>query len=106
MTISPDDRPGELGYARLTQVVWRLAPDRVLVRRVWPEIGREEAADLLGSAAMVWIALDQPGTAQDIIDRLAEVDQVVELGDLETTLRQLIEHGWIVRGRPPESNPG
>lgn len=82
-------------YARQVEVVWRLAPDRVLVRRVWPKDGEDEAADLLGAAALVWIALDEPGTRADVVERLADADQQLPDDLLDETLEQLLATGWI-----------
>jgi hypothetical protein len=42
-------------YTRAGDALWRTAPDRVLVRQIG-----HEGVDLLGAAAMVWIALDTP----------------------------------------------
>jgi ribosomal protein S12 methylthiotransferase accessory factor YcaO len=50
-------------YSRAPDVVWRLGPDRVLVRRISAS-GDDAAADLLGDAALIWIALDEPATAE------------------------------------------
>lgn len=84
-------------FARQVEVVWRLAPDRVLVRRPWPEPDQDEAADLLGVAALIWVALDEPGTADDVIDRIGEaLDETPPADDVAATLTSLLESGWVV----------
>ena len=83
-------------YSRAPGVVWRLGPDRVLVRRIGAH-GDDAAADLLGEAALVWIALDEPlpderlweliddaaGSIEPLVERFAAdlargVDSVVQ----------------------------
>ena len=63
-------------YVRSPDLVWRLAHDRVLVRRV----GDHDAAaatDLLGAAALVWVAAEYPLTATEIaIDTALDADAV------------------------------
>jgi hypothetical protein len=44
--------------ARGEGLVWRVASDRVVVRRV----GSSHAIELLGPTALVWAALDEPQT--------------------------------------------
>jgi hypothetical protein len=56
--------------ARAPGLVWRLATDRVLVRRVGAR-GEGAALDLLGSAALVWVALDAPRDLDDLAAELA-----------------------------------
>ena len=58
----------ETVYARAPGVVWRLGPDRVLVRRV--HVHDRQSLDLHGAVALVWISLDQPGTKSDIVERV------------------------------------
>jgi hypothetical protein len=88
-------------YTRHRQVLWRLGPDRVLVRHPWPAEGREQAADLLGLAAMIWIALDEPATLDEIEQRLAEArdpgDPAPALArdDISDTLDHLVATGWV-----------
>jgi hypothetical protein len=54
-----------LRYARADNIVWRAGPDRVLVRRVGH--GAVGARDLLGAAAIVWLALDNPLTMAEMM---------------------------------------
>jgi hypothetical protein len=63
----------EATIARAPRVVWREGPGCVLVRRVG-----DEALELTGMAAFVWLALAEPRR----IDELeAEVADAAELGD-------------------------
>lgn len=79
-------------YSRAPDVVWRLGPDRVFVRRIGDR--REDAAaELMGEAAMVWIALDEPGTLSATIDRLFDVG-AAPIGD--QTVSTLLSSGWLV----------
>ena len=93
--------PAVVRYARDQQVLWRLGPDRVLVRQPWLTEGHEQSADLLGLAAMIWLVLDEPGTLDEIERRLAEArdadDPSPAHDDLVGTLDQLLETAWIVR---------
>ena len=59
-------------YTRATGVVWRVGPDRVLLHRsgVEPDAA---AIELTGLVAYAWIALDEPATIAQIVDRLNEV---------------------------------
>jgi hypothetical protein len=63
----------DIVYSRAPDVVWRVGPDRVLVRRIG-EHGENAAVDLLGEAAFIWIALDEPGTLQQLCRRLKNAD--------------------------------
>ncbi len=90
-------------FARHGEVLWRLAPDRVLVRRLWPMSGRDEAADLLGMAALTWMVLDEPGTLTDVVDRLSDVELADQASITEhatvDALDQLVAAGWLVVAR-------
>lgn len=90
-------------FARHAEVLWRLAPDRVLVRRLWPIDGWEQAADLLGMVALTWMVLDEPGTRADVVDRLADVEladrsSIAERATIDA-LDQLVAAGWLVVAR-------
>jgi hypothetical protein len=93
--------PEATRYARHVQVLWRLGPDRVLVRRPWPTEGQDEAADFLGLAAMIWLVLDEPGTLGEIELRLAEAadadDPSPANDDLVDTVDRLVATGWVER---------
>jgi hypothetical protein len=85
-------------YSRAPDVVWRLGPDRVLVRRIG--VGVEtSASDLMGSAALLWIALDEPGTAGHLRERLQD-DQGLELlrtAHVEEVLIEMSAEGLVDR---------
>lgn len=80
-------------YVRAPRVLWRNAPDRVLVRRVG--FGPLE---LTGVAAFVWCSLDEPCTATEVErDLEASTDRPRhELRvALRTALDRLLDHGVI-----------
>ena len=52
-------------YVRADDLVWRLARDRVLVRRVGDH-SDAAAIDLLGAAAVVWVAAEEPLTSDEL----------------------------------------
>jgi hypothetical protein len=82
-------------YSRAPDVVWRLGPDRVLVRRVGGQ-GEDAAAELMGAAALVWVVLDEPATVKGVMDRLPSEGLDVGASDLEL----LVDRRWLV------SSPG
>jgi hypothetical protein len=62
-------------YARSADVLWRVGPDRVLVRP--PGRG---GRDLLGVAAMVWLALDEPRSLSQVEGEISELlDETVDV---------------------------
>ncbi len=73
---------------RRPDVLWRLGPDRVLVRRIG-----EDGLDLMGGAAMVWIALDrtQPIAALEAELHAAAGDDV----DVALAVAELVQAGVI-----------
>lgn len=82
-------------YSRAPGVVWRLGPDRVLVRRV--DGAHRETLDVHGAAALVWISLDEPGTRTQLVERLGRAGLKAEP---QEGLRPLLEMQLIV-GEPP-----
>jgi hypothetical protein len=80
-------------YSRAPDVVWRLAPDRVLVRRIGRQ-GNDAAAELVGEAALAWITLDEPGTGNDMVAR--GLDGGLR-ADLDAAIDQLEVQAWIWR---------
>ena len=72
---------------RRPDVVWRLGPDRVLVRRIG-----EDGLDLMGAAALVWIALDRP---QPIETLEAELRASAGEVDVESAVSELVSAGVI-----------
>jgi hypothetical protein len=77
-------------YSRAPDVVWRLGPDRVLVRRIGGR-GEAAAAELIGGAAVAWVALDEPATRSELRTRLSEGLMLgAEIGAID----QLLSAGW------------
>ena len=79
----------ETVYARSPDVVWRLGPDRVLVRRVGGRndvvatepLSAHKVIELVGPIALVWLALDDPADVTELVHRLTQADtEVVNLG--------------------------
>ena len=86
-------------FTRVIDVVWRLVPDRVLLRRVGDgppqgDRGLDDAADLMGVAALVWVALDEPASATQIAERLDAEGLARPLAEIAEVARQLVEAGW------------
>lgn len=78
--------------ARAPNVVWRLAPDRLLVRFV---DGRADAArDVLGAAVLVWLVLDQPYAVAELAALLG--DEVMSADELNQALCVLVAAGLVV----------
>jgi hypothetical protein len=82
----------ETVYSRSPGVVWRLGPDRVLVRRVDIGGGSDGTAELVGDAALAWIVLDEPGTHNEITDRLLPA-QASQIGT--GWIEHLLILGWL-----------
>ena len=81
----------ETVYARSPDVVWRLGPDRVLVRRVGGR-GEHGAADLIGEAALAWLAVDEAGSLNEINERLSQAGfSLIESG----LMKEFLACGWI-----------
>ena len=82
-------------FLREPNVVWRLGPDRVLVRRIG-----SEGLDLVGPAALVWIALDSPRTRSGLVDEISSaLCAATDIADLEAALSVLVDRG-LVRESP------
>jgi hypothetical protein len=78
-------------YSRAPDVVWRLGPDRVLVRRV--DVPDGDPRDLQGVAALAWISLDEPGTLTQVAERIAGAGLD---GQPEEGIRLLLDEQLIV----------
>lgn len=93
---------GDRRFARVTDVVWRSGPDRVLIQRIDgpPEVA---AIDLLGEVAFTWIALDTPATRSELEARLA--DAGIGVADLDADVDYLVDHG-LVEHRPSTNDAG
>jgi len=84
---------------RAPGVLWRLTSDRVMTHRV-DAPPQTAADDLIGSVALVWLALDEPATRPELSARLAEAEVTVD--DLDTELAQLLSAGLVVESEPLE----
>ena len=103
--VSGDALSGDPVFARAANVVWRIAPDRVLVRHVVDGqqgggSGVDRAADLMGAAALVWVALDEPATAVQVVERLRREDLARPVAEIADVARQLVDAGWAARASP------
>ena len=80
-------------FQRAPQIVWRLAHDRVMIHRI---VGTpaDTAVDLLGPVGLVWLALDEPATRDELTQRLYDAEVIVE--DIDTELDRLLAAGLIV----------
>ena len=62
--------------SRRSDVLWRLGADRVLVRRVGAD-----GLDLVGAAALVWLALDEPADLEALSTELSALsDDPIDVG--------------------------
>jgi hypothetical protein len=63
-------------YERVPGFVWRHAHDRLLLRRVGVR-DPDAMVEVAGDAMLVWLALDEPGSCDEVAERLsAEVPTV------------------------------
>lgn len=96
MSIGSGDVP-TMTYRRRIEVLWRAAPDRVVITRTDAPTG-SGAAELIGPVAFVWLALDEPATQADVESRLAEAG----VGALQVApeLQRLLSAG-LIEARAP-----
>ncbi len=73
-----------------------MGPDRVIVRRAHARLDTS-GDDLLGVAALIWLALDEPATFEELERRLAEADVDVSNQPVTDSIDQLIDAGWVER---------
>lgn len=78
-------------HVRADHVVWRCGPDRVLLRNLDDRVDRV-CTELFGAAALVWLALDEPATDDELSSRLSESAQSA---DWRAGLTQLRDHGLV-----------
>ena len=92
MTVSDQSPAGSIAWARSPDVLWRVATDRVLVRRVGGG-----GLDLLGlrAAALVWAALDEPANIADLCAHIVEVDGSASDETLQSALDMLYSAGLV-----------
>ena len=81
-------------WTRTPMWLVRVLPGRVLMARPC-----DEFRTLEGLASVVWAVLDEPGTAQEVIDRIVELLPAATGSgrDLDTTLELLEEQDVIER---------
>ncbi|MFZ4718486.1 MAG: hypothetical protein ACOYMR_03615 [Ilumatobacteraceae bacterium] len=63
-------------FERAPGHVWRLAHDRLLLRRIGAR-DPHAMVEVVGDALLVWVALDEPGTCAEVSARLGADDVVV-----------------------------
>jgi hypothetical protein len=66
--------------------VWRLARDRVVVRRV----STDDSAELAGLAALVWVAAERPSTVTELTRDLDAGEPAVA-----EAVSMLLSAGWL-----------
>jgi hypothetical protein len=76
-------------YTRCDDLVWRLARDRILLRRVGDH-GDTAAVDLLGAAAVVWVAAEEPLTPEQLA---AETE--LDAATVDDSIALLVEGRWL-----------
>jgi hypothetical protein len=79
-------------WGRSADVLWRLGPDRVLVRRVG-----DGGLDLLGVASMVWITLESPHTLDEVTRELRDVEPSIDEVSVDAALTELTRLGIVER---------
>ncbi len=96
-------------YTRCTGLVWRLGPDRVLLRRVGGGTsgggvggggGVPAEAELTGAAAVVWLALDGPRGTDELRAELVSAGSAAPNDELAVALELLTGHGLVERVEP------
>ena len=91
----------DLTYRQARGVVWRLGPDRVLLHRIGV-LPAEAALELSGPVALVWIALDEPGNADEIVERVSEghADFGLDRDSAICDVQRLVDAGVVVVAEP------
>ncbi len=89
----------ETVYSRAPDVVWRLGPDRVLVRSSGLSRGGR-SSDLIGLVAVVWLVLDEPGSYLELWQRLAgtEIMEHASEADVQRAIIELSDEGLVEPG--------
>ena len=83
-----------LTYRRADGVVWRVGPDRVLLHRIG--VPPEDATlELSGPVAFVWVALDEPGDVEEILERVSEATDDLDRESVTADLRRLVDAGVV-----------
>ena len=85
----------EARYRRHGDVLWRLAHDRVVARRIGME-----GVDLQGATALVWVVLDEPRSLTEIMAELAAADHHLDHADVAMAVEQLTGASLISATEP------
>lgn len=88
-------RIGRVRYVRDPRLIWRTAGDRLLVRRV-KDLSDRSTSEVTGAAAVVFLALDRPLSADDLAHELALAGAEDPAGLVEPALATLREHDLVV----------
>ena len=88
-----------LQYARTPRVLWRLAPDCVIVRRVGDSTP-DAAAEVTGSAAVLWMALEGARSEAQLYAELQAAGCVDPAAELQLALHLLINRRLIAECAP------
>ena len=76
-------------------MLWRATVDRVLIRRR----GDDDTIELAGSGVSLWLALAEPTTRIDLVERLAHghgIDREIVESDIGPVVAELIARGALV----------
>ncbi len=87
---------GESRFVRSPEVLWRQSADVLLVRT----LSDSDVIELGGSAVLLWLALLEPATADQLIAELADVVGApvnVVARDVRVALTALEQRGLVVR---------
>lgn len=74
---------------RSPRTLWRICGHSVLTQGIDGDL-RAASAELSGWAARVWVALDEPATLEELIDRLE-----AEHGDVAAAVETLLASGHV-----------
>jgi hypothetical protein len=80
---------------RAQGVVWRQAHDRVLVRRIGDHSDKAQA-DLHGVAALVWVALDQPMSVEQLTVVLADAGLTFDPDEIDAAIALTTAERWTI----------
>jgi hypothetical protein len=85
-------------YARTVDVVWRSGPDRVLLHRIgWSS--ESKAIELTGLVAFIWLAVDEPATFDELVERLVDAEihtGVIKPDAFRADVHRLVSAGLLV----------
>ena len=94
MTTADERAIPERRYARAPDVLWRLAADRVVVRRV-RDASPDAPAEIAGSAAVLWLALAVPRSAAELRAELEAAGWTDPAAEVDTAMCLLLGHRLI-----------